>query len=370
MQRGLARRPDLGRLREYEAELGDPTLWGPIIGDRRISLGRLCTLRQDYTPRFSHEQMLGIIEEGLVTLERLFDELQPDAVFSFVCVTFAEYLAYLFARARGIRYLSLRSTRVENFVTFAPTVFEPSEPLIARVPPAISARHGGRVELGRAALPGRRARRRAALRRRRAGLAPGDAGPAGQRAAARAAGRVRAGRIRLLVPRRTGRQPGAGSRRHPLVLASPEPDARAGRQPRPGRRVRRRAGSPAARLRVLPHAHRAGDEPVGAEPLLPESDRRDQEHRAVAAGRVPGPDQGAPGVDGQASAQLLPQAPRRAQPAHRGSGPELARDRGALPHGDHDLRVDRVRGRDPSQAGHLLRPRLGTRSCRRRWSAG
>ena len=210
VQRGLARRPDLGRLREYEAELGDPTLWGPIIGDRRISLGRLCTLRQDYTPRFSHEEMLGIIEEGLVTLERLFDELRPDAVFSFVCVTFAEYLAYLLARARGIRYLSLRSTRVENFVTFAPTVFEPSEPLIAEDPAPISARHGGRVELGRAALPRRRARRRAALRRRRAGLAPGDAGPPGQRAAAREAGWVRAGRIRLLVPRRPGRQPGAG----------------------------------------------------------------------------------------------------------------------------------------------------------------
>ena len=331
MQRGLARRPDLGRLREYEAELGDPTLWGPIIGDRRISLGRLCTLRQDYTPRFSHEQMLGIIEEGLVTLERLFDELQPDAVFSFVCVTFAEYPRV--PVCAGARHpvsepaidarRELRDLRADRLRAVGTAD--------RGVPPAISAGHGGRVELGRAALPGRRARRRAALRRRRAGLAPGDAGPAGQRAAAREAGRVRAGRIRLLVPRRTGRQPGAGSRRHPLVLASPEPDARARRQPRPGRRVHRRAGSPAARLRVLPHAHRAGDEPLGAEPLLPESDRRDQEHRAVAAGRVPGPDQGAPGVDGQASAQLLPQAPRRAQSEDRGSGPELARDRGALP---------------------------------------
>ena len=261
VQRGLARRPDLGRLREYEAELGDPTLWGPIIGDRRISLGRLCTLRQDYTPRFTHEQMLGIIEEGLVTLERLFDELRPDAVFSFVCVTFAEYLAYLIARARGIRYLSLRIDARRELRDLRADRLRAVGTSDRGVPPAISARHGGRVELGGAALPGRRARRRAALRRRRAGLAPGDAGPAGQRAAARAAGRVRAGRIRLLVPRRTGRQPGAGSRRHPLVLAAPEPDARAGRQPRSCRRVRRRAGSAAARLRVLPHAHRAGDEP-------------------------------------------------------------------------------------------------------------
>lgn len=130
VQRGLRRKPDMGRLRAYEAALGDPTLWGAIIGDRRISMGRLCTLRQDYAPRFSHEQMLGIIDEGLVSIERLFDELQPDAVLSFICVTFGEYLAYLIAKARGIRYLSLRSTRVENFVTFAPTVFEPSEWLI------------------------------------------------------------------------------------------------------------------------------------------------------------------------------------------------------------------------------------------------
>ena len=131
VQRGRVRRPDLGRLRDYEALLGDPTLWGPIIGDRRLSMGRHCTLRQDYRPRFTHQQMLGIIEEGIITLERAFDELQPQAVFSFICVTFGEYLAYLIARARGISYLSLRSTRIENFVTFAPTIFEPSEDLIA-----------------------------------------------------------------------------------------------------------------------------------------------------------------------------------------------------------------------------------------------
>lgn len=131
VQRGRVRRPDMGRLRDYEAHLGDPTLWGPIIGDRRLSMGRHCTLRQDYAPRFTHEQMLGIIEEGLITLEKAFDTLQPQAVFSFICVTFGEYLAYLLARARGIPYLSLRSTRIENFVTFAPTIFEPSEDLIA-----------------------------------------------------------------------------------------------------------------------------------------------------------------------------------------------------------------------------------------------
>lgn len=127
VQRARAGRPDLGRLRAYERELGDPTLWGSLVADRRVYLGPLCTVRQDYRLRFDHERMLRILEEGLVAVERLFDTVKPDVVFSFICVTFGDYLAYLFARARGIPLLNLRPTRIENYVTFAPTVFEPAE---------------------------------------------------------------------------------------------------------------------------------------------------------------------------------------------------------------------------------------------------
>jgi hypothetical protein len=123
--------PDLERLRAYEQRLGDPTFWSAIVSDRRVYLGPLSTLRQDYRPRFDHGRMLRILEEGLLAVERWFDEVRPDAVFSFLCVTFAEYLVYLVARERGIPILNLRPTRIENYVTFAPTVFEPSETIQA-----------------------------------------------------------------------------------------------------------------------------------------------------------------------------------------------------------------------------------------------
>jgi len=120
-------RPDLNLIRRYERDLGVPSLWGALVADRRIYLGKRCSFRQDYRPRFSHTQMLTVLERGLLEMERLFDEVQPDFVISFVCVTFGEYLAYLFARSRGIAFLNLRPTRIRNYVTYGSSIFEPSE---------------------------------------------------------------------------------------------------------------------------------------------------------------------------------------------------------------------------------------------------
>jgi hypothetical protein len=131
VHRAQVGRPNLERLHAYERQLGSPTLWAPLVADRRLYLGPLCTLRQDYRSRFDHERMLRVLEEGLIAVERLFDEVKPEAVFSFICVTFGEYLGYLFARARGIPVLNLRPTRIQNYVTFAPTIFEPSETIRA-----------------------------------------------------------------------------------------------------------------------------------------------------------------------------------------------------------------------------------------------
>lgn len=118
---------DCGRIRQYEESFGNPTLWGALLADRRVCLGEKCSLRQDYTPRFNRDQMLGILQEGLVAVEKFFDEVQPDVVVSFICVTFGEYLAYLFAQKRGIPFINLRPTRIKNYVTYGESVFEPSE---------------------------------------------------------------------------------------------------------------------------------------------------------------------------------------------------------------------------------------------------
>ena len=117
---------DLDVIRQYEQRLGDPHLWGVLVADRRVHMGEKCSFFQDYRPRFKHVEMLNILQEGLVCMERLFDEVQPDAVISFICVTFGEYLAYLFAKRRGIPFLNLRPTRIHNYMTFGSDIFEPS----------------------------------------------------------------------------------------------------------------------------------------------------------------------------------------------------------------------------------------------------
>jgi len=120
-------KPNLDLIQQYEQKLGNPHLWGPLVADRRVYLGRKCTFFQDYRSRFDHNQMLNILQAGLLSMERLFDALQPSFVVSFICVTFGEYLAYLFALARGIPFLNLRPTRIENYMTYGKSPFEPSE---------------------------------------------------------------------------------------------------------------------------------------------------------------------------------------------------------------------------------------------------
>lgn len=122
--------PDLAKLARYERELGgEAGLFGAIVADRRLFMGPDCTYSQDYRRRFTDDELLCILQRGLEETERLFDALKPDVVISFICVTMLDYLAYLFAKARGIRVLNLRPTRVGDRVAFASTLNDPSPEL-------------------------------------------------------------------------------------------------------------------------------------------------------------------------------------------------------------------------------------------------
>jgi len=119
----LKRKPNLDNIRSYEKTIGNPTLWEPIICDRRVYLGKNCKVKQDYRPRYSHEEMLSILEVALERLEQLFDDVRPDIVLSLDPVTFGDYLLYLFCRARDIPMLFFRTTKIKNYIELNDGVF-------------------------------------------------------------------------------------------------------------------------------------------------------------------------------------------------------------------------------------------------------
>jgi hypothetical protein len=128
--------PDLDALARFERILGAgdadaPGLFGGIVCDRRLLMGPDCSFSQDYRRRFGDAALLRILQNGCEAMERAFDILKPDLVVGFICVSLLEYLAFLFARARGVRYLNLRTSRIANRVLLSDSHRDPA-PEVAR----------------------------------------------------------------------------------------------------------------------------------------------------------------------------------------------------------------------------------------------
>lgn len=119
-------RADISKLREYEKRLGSPYLWDALVCERRIYMGKHATITQDYKKRYSHERMLSMLQLGIERVEFFFNEIQPDFIVSFICVTLVGYLGYLVARKKGIPILNLRPTRIQNYIHAGDTVTWPS----------------------------------------------------------------------------------------------------------------------------------------------------------------------------------------------------------------------------------------------------
>ena len=119
-------KPDLDKIARWEGALGGAAgLFGAIVADRRLFMGPDCSYSQDYRRRFSDDELLCILQNGIEAVERLFDEVRPDLLVGFICVTMLDYLANLVAKARGVRVLNLRPTRVGDRVVFSSTLNDP-----------------------------------------------------------------------------------------------------------------------------------------------------------------------------------------------------------------------------------------------------
>jgi hypothetical protein len=125
-------KPNLEKLARFERELGGSAgLFGAVVADRRLLMGPDCSYTQDYRRRFTDDELLCILQAGLEATERTFDEVRPSMLVGFICVTMLDYLAYLFARARGIRVMNLRPTRISDRVTFGSLLNDPDPALAA-----------------------------------------------------------------------------------------------------------------------------------------------------------------------------------------------------------------------------------------------
>ena len=110
--------PDFEYIDHWERRIGDLTLWNSVICDRRFNYTIRAQHVQDYRPVYDHEFILKVLEVSLRSIDEHFNQIKPDAVVGLNAVTLYDYLYYLIAKERGIPYLQLKLTRVENYVSF------------------------------------------------------------------------------------------------------------------------------------------------------------------------------------------------------------------------------------------------------------
>ena len=115
---------DCDFLKSLEDEFGDPFLWSTLVVDRRVYNGILTKYKQDYKPRFTHEEMLARLQKGFKSVLEFIGDIKPDIIVGgFTPVTWGEYIFYLCAKAKGIKYINLNPTKILNYVTFSQEVF-------------------------------------------------------------------------------------------------------------------------------------------------------------------------------------------------------------------------------------------------------
>ncbi len=117
---------DLSELKDFEQKLGiSPGIFGGLVADRRLIMGKKSSISQDYSRRFNDDELMSILLESLREVEDIFKKYKPDILISFISVTLLDYLCYLFARSKGIKILNLRPTRIDDRVIFSNTLNDP-----------------------------------------------------------------------------------------------------------------------------------------------------------------------------------------------------------------------------------------------------
>jgi hypothetical protein len=105
----------------------DSSIWMPLVADRRIFMGKLCKYVQDYKPSLSYSEMMCLIIESVKSIEYFLDTHKPKFIAGFTIATFGEYLIALIAKKKGIRFMQLRHTKINNYYTYTSNIHEEYE---------------------------------------------------------------------------------------------------------------------------------------------------------------------------------------------------------------------------------------------------
>jgi len=122
---------DISFLQAYDSLTPEANVFAACMGDRRIYQGPTATFRQDYTPAYSYEEMLKILEVTLRKMEEVFEKLRPQVTTSLYPAMYADLLTYLLSKKHKISHLDLRLARIKNYVMFGEGLYEPSSHMVS-----------------------------------------------------------------------------------------------------------------------------------------------------------------------------------------------------------------------------------------------
>lgn len=101
-------------LKKLEEEYGLPSLWPSLAVDRIVMSNQLVREYPYDWPRYSHEDMLRLLQVHAKALTEFLDKERPDFVFFSAICTVSAFLLYHMAKKRGIRTLVVQMASTKN----------------------------------------------------------------------------------------------------------------------------------------------------------------------------------------------------------------------------------------------------------------
>lgn len=101
-----------------EAKYKHFNLWEAIVADRRLMYGKNYRISQSYKCQYDHKTLNNIIFHTLDKFDEFFSKNNFDFIVTFVPSDYGDYLLKFVAAANNIKFLQLKSVKIDNFVTF------------------------------------------------------------------------------------------------------------------------------------------------------------------------------------------------------------------------------------------------------------